>query len=55
MNDQLFETMLQLCMILDHEDYTYYQSVLAKNAEIEAKERGFTDWVDAYHNFVYIK
>lgn len=49
MNDELFKTILTLCMILDDECYSIYHKVLVKNADTESKARGFTGWVDAYH------
>lgn len=52
MDTGLFKVLLVLCMNLDTPEYNKVHPILIDNCDKEAKSRGFTGWVDAYHRAV---
>lgn len=49
MNDQAFRELLNLLMVSDPEPVPV--EALKAQADEYARERGFTDWITAYHQF----
>ena len=51
MNSQEFREFLNLLMVSDPFPLAAGHDVLTGFANRESRERGFTDWIDAYHRF----
>lgn len=49
MNDEAFRELLNLLMIADPAPCQV--GALKEHADGDARDRGFDDWVDAYHRF----
>ena len=51
MNDNEFRTFLDLLMVSDPWPLEYGHETLTDFADSQSRERGYSDWIEAYHNF----
>jgi hypothetical protein len=52
MPEDLYRACLVLCVIVDQPEHKKIHDILVKHCDAEAKSRGFTGWVEAYHTCV---
>lgn len=54
MNDDQFRVFLDLLMVSDPWPLEYGHEALNELADEQSRERGYCDWIEAYHKFEHL-